>query len=247
MAVTAKLRWKRYVNELRFAHEELRFVKEISTEAAREFQAHYEEFCAKNNIDLRKLNENHAKKLQELYGDKAPDGANQDGQLNAGVDGALILHDEASAKSVNSDQQEEYPQQLGDYQMTQDEIEMHETFNKVFRKIAMVLHPDKLPADLSEEERNEKKQMFTDAKAALESRKYFILLDLAEKFKITIPRNYKQQIRWMKKELTELSADIQKNKNTYNYMFSECDDVTERDVVIMRFMAQIFGPEIFQN
>ncbi len=51
----------------------------------------------------------------------------------------------------------------------------------------------------------------------------------------------------MKKELTELSADIQKNKNTYNYMFSECDDVTERDVVIMRFMAQIFGPEIFQN
>ncbi len=89
--------------------------------------------------------------------------------------------------------------------------------------------------------------MFTDAKAALESRKYFILLDLAEKFKITIPRNYKQQIRWMKKELTELSADIQKNKNTYNYMFSECDDVTERDVVIMRFMAQIFGPEIFQN
>ena len=247
MAVTAKLRWKRYVNELRFAHEELRFVKEISTEAAREFQVHYEEFCAKNNIDLRKLNENHAKKLQELYGDKAPDGANQDGQLNAGVDGALVLHDDDSVKSVSSEQQEEYPQQLGDYQMTQDEIEMHETFNKVFRKIAMILHPDKLPPDLDEEERNEKKQMFTEAKAALESRKYFILLDLAEKFKITIPRNYKQQIRWMKKELGGLNEDIDKHKKTYNYMFSECESEDQKDVVIMRFMSHLFGPQIFQQ
>ena len=247
MAVTAKLRWKRYVNELRFAHEELRFVKEISTEAAREFQVHYEEFCAKNNIDLRKLNENHAKKLQELYGDKAPDGANQDAQLNAGVDGALVLHDEDSAKSVNSDQREEYSQQLGEYQMTQDEADMHETFNKVFRKIAMILHPDKLSADLSEEDRSAKKQLFTDAKAALENRKYFILLDLAEKFKITIPRNYKQQIRWMKKELIDLNEDIEKNKNTYNYMFSECESEDQKDVVIMRFMSHLFGPQIFQQ
>jgi len=73
------------------------------------------------------------------------------------------------------------------------------------------------------------------------------LLDLAEKFKITIPRNYKQQIRWMKKELGGLNEDIDKHKKTYNYMFSECESEDQKDVVIMRFMSHLFGPQIFQQ
>ena len=131
--------------------------------------------------------------------------------------------------------------------MTQDELELHEAFNKLFRKIALVLHPDKLSSQLSEPERIEKTQMFTDAKQALDKRKYFVLLDIAEKLKIATPRNYKQQIRWMKKELKILNQVIYKEKKTYNYVFSECEEDAEKDRVIKSFMKQVFGPQIFQQ
>ena len=131
--------------------------------------------------------------------------------------------------------------------MTQDELEIHETFNKLFRRIAMILHPDKLPRHLDAPERKEKTKLFTDAKEALEKRKYFTLLDTAERLKIATPRNYRQQIRWMKKELKILNDVIYKEKKTYYYVFSECEEITEKDRVIKRFMTQVFGPQIFQQ
>ncbi len=111
----------------------------------------------------------------------------------------------------------------------------------------MILHPDKLPRDMNITERKGKTKMFTDAKEALEKKRYFVLLDTAEKLKIATPRNYRQQIRWMKKEVKILNDVIHKEKKTYNYVFSECEEEAEKDQVIMRFMKQVFGPQIFQQ
>lgn len=246
MAVSAKLRWKRYINELRFVNEELDFVKEINRAASREFQAYYEDFCVANGIDLTELNKNNSDKIQKSYQNETDGGVNQDPQLDAGADGSLVVHKSSSEERINSDEQEGYPQQLGEYQMTQDELEIHEAFNKVFRKIALKLHPDKLDKSLSSAEREDKLNMFKEAKMALEERKYFIILDIAEKFNITTPRNYKQQIRWMKKETNKLNQELSKEKGTYNYIFSECDTADEKNDVIKRFMLQLFGPKIFQ-
>lgn len=247
MSASAKLRWKRYLNELRFAHEELQFVRDISKEASTEFQIHYEEFCVRKNIDLNALNQQNSSRIQGLYTKKARQDSNNNPQLEAQSDSALVLHSGILPEDISSAAEEDYPKQLGEYQMTQDESEIHETFNKLFRKIAMILHPDKLHKDLNTTEREEKTKMFTDAKEALEKKRYFVLLDTAEKLKIATPRNYRQQIRWMKKEVKILNDVIHKEKKTYNYVFSECEEEAEKDQVIMRFMKQVFGPQIFQQ
>ena len=117
----------------------------------------------------------------------------------------------------------------------------------MFRKIALLLHPDKLDKSLTDEERDVKLNMFKEAKTALEERKYFIILDIAEKFNITTPKNYKQQIRWMKKETGTLNEELSKEKNTYNYIFSECDSDREKDNIVKRFMSQLFGPQVFNK
>ena len=247
MAVSAKLRWKRYINELRFINEELDFVREINRAASREFQTHYEDFCAKSGLNLSELNKKNSDKIQQLYKDDTHDGAQQNPELNACTDSSLVIHNAPSEQQVNSDNTEEYPQQLGDYQMSTDEMEIHEAFNKVFRKIALILHPDKLNKNLTEEEKDDKLNMFKEAKTALEERKYFVILDIAEKFNITTPKNYKQQIRWMKKETNTLNQELSKEKDTYNYIFSECDSEHERDHIVKRFMSQLFGPQVFDK
>ena len=89
--------------------------------------------------------------------------------------------------------------------------------------------------------------MFKEARIALEERRYFIILDIAEKFNITTPKNYKQQIRWMKKETDTLARKLTKEKDTYNYIFSECESEAEKDYTVKRFMTQLFGPEVFNK
>ena len=192
MAISTKIRWKRYINELRFINEELDFVKEINKASSREFQAHYEDYCIKNELDLAELNKEHHDKINKLYQSKGtPQNNQQNPQLDANTDGSLVIHNASSEQQVNSDNQEEYPQQFGDYQMSKDEQEIHDIFNKVFRKIALLIHPDKLDKNLTVEERDVKLNMFKEARTALEERRYFIILDIAEKFNITTPKNYK--------------------------------------------------------
>lgn len=247
MSISAKLRWKRYVNELRFLHEEIELVGEIAHASGRDFQQHYEEYCARNNFDLAALNQQHSDRIKKLYQKKTGDqGADDRPQLDAGKDGSLILHEKSLQESISSEAPEQYADDLCDYQMTKDEAELHEVFNKLFRRLALVLHPDKLPPALTPQERNEKLKMFKEAKTALEERHYFVLVDLAEKFKISTPRNYAQQIRWMKKEIVILNQSLKQEKISYSYAFSECEEEHEKDALIKKFMMQIFGPQIFE-
>ena len=239
MSASTKIRWRRYLNELRHTHEEVEFIREIAKASANEFQKYYEEYCGRHEIDLNNLNKTHSARIEEAYSNRpTEEKPQQHGESQ------IVLHEgdtsEDESEQYSSDPKEEY-------KMTKDEQEIHDTFNKVFRKLAMILHPDKISKDVEQKEREEKLSMFKEAKLALEKRKYFVLLDLALKFDITPPRNYQQQIRWMKKEIDRMEEQIRKERATYNYSFSECETDDERDALIKNFMTQLFGPQIFSN
>ena len=77
-------------------------------------------------------------------------------------------------------------------------------------------------------------------KEALEEKRYFVLLDCADKYKIPLPKNYKQQTRWMRKEIDMVNHSIDGKTNSYNYLFAECESDEARDSLIHRFMQQVF-------
>jgi hypothetical protein len=212
VAVTDKLKWKKLVNQLRYTYDELDLVEEIASSTAAEFQAHYEGFCERNNINLKELNEKHADHLEEVYGTAAePD---EDG---------------------DEEKKEETPEEKADR-------EIHEIFSKLFKKIAFILHPDRLSSNdkLSDEEKDDMLETFKSVKDALEERRYFVLLDCAEKYKIPLPKNYKQQSPWMKKELEHTKEAVGSVTNSYNYKFADCDTDDCRDDLIRNFLEQLF-------
>ena len=121
-------------------------------------------------------------------------------------------------------------------------------FSKLFKKLAVVLHPDKLAnKDLTDEEKNDMLSMFNKAKWALEERKYFLLVDYAEKLKIPLPKNYKEQIFWMKEELITIQEKIKKEVMSYNYLFSESETVEAKDKLIEQFLGQLFQIKLTQE
>ncbi len=240
MSATLKMRWQRLVNKIAYLHEESELLDSIIKESGADFNEYYGDFCKKLEIDIKALNDENEERIRKAYGvgDEAS-GVEEATKALTDLRQQLVTYIEPTVYST-----EEEIEDTSEYQMTQDEKEIHESFNKLFRKIAMELHPDKLSKIKSEEERKEKVQKFNKVKQALDQKKYFVLLDVAKELNITTPRNYKQQIRWMKKEITKIEDSIEASKKTYNYLFSECDTEDEKDDLIVKFMKQLFGVNI---
>ena len=237
MGVATKLKWKRSINQLRFLHDEWELVNDISSEGALGFQSYYEEYCRDNNIDTHALNSQHADRVKDLFGKEEEPPEDPDEEEEIIPDGSLVLRDK-DKPDVEKDEK---------YELSQEEQELHDSFRKVFLKLAMVLHPDKLDDTLSEAEKDERMEMFQKVKDAFEERRYFILLDCASKYNIALPKNYEQQVKWMKQEIFDIENDIGRQKVTYNYSFAECETDDQRDALVRKFLRQVFGSDFTEN
>ncbi len=231
------IRWKRLINELKFLSEEIDLVDSIIYEYNKYFQEHYEKFCRDNNLDINKLNKENHQKISELYSHREQQNLDDTKQIEFDPE-----NDNANLPSAFANSPDR--KNKTDYEMSQEELQMHESFVKLFRALALKLHPDKLSSSLTSEERDDMIDMFNKAKQALDERKYFVLLDLASKFKIKSPKNYKQQIRWMKKELDMMNQQVSQKKTTYNYAFSECETDEQKDNLVRKFIKHLFNVNV---
>ena len=231
MSVSKKLKWRRCLSTLKYLYDELDYVNEVSREAAPEFEKFYRQFCAEKNVNIAELDRQHKERLDELYGRNtiADDSAHEQSEIDSIGDTSIVIH------KNNSKQEEEQ-----EYQMTADDIAIHEAFAKLFKKIALLIHPDKIDKNLPDDEIKSRISMFTKAKEALEDKKYYVLLDVAESFKITTPKNYDLQTRWMKREAQSVSLQIDGVKNTYNYTFGVAETEKEKENLIRKFLQQLF-------
>ena len=221
------LKWKRALNEIKFKHEELELIKEICQSHGVEFHMFMEEYCEQNGINLKKLNQEkgarEAKAKQEFQAIEE--------QQQEPPKGKMVVsenHFTENAPPVEEMFVEE-----------KDHDEMRHAFKDLFKKLALNLHPDRA-AGLTAEEREVRLSMFKDAKQALDNGDYFLLLEMSEKFNIRMPKNYKQQTRWMKARIKQLNQEIQAEKHTYNYVFSECETIDEKVKIVRNFLRQIF-------
>jgi len=233
MAASDIIKWKRLINKLIFLNEEIDLIDSIIYEYNKDFQDYYEDFCRKHNIDIHKLNQENHEKICKLYAvEEEPED-----ESNLIGDGEGVTSENSLSTFSNKPDKVENNK----YEMTQDELEMHEVFTRLFKSLALKLHPDKLSSSLTNEQRSDMINKFNEAKDALEERKYFVLLNLASQLKVKNPKNYKQQIRWMKKEVEIMSAKVEQMKNTYNYGFSECENEQQKDNLIKKFIKHLFN------
>ena len=87
---------------------------------------------------------------------------------------------------------------------------LHEYFHKLFKKLSLQLHPDRIENFTANDEY--KKQMswdFSNAKGALDRKNYFKLIQLAKKYNIYVTENYSLQIKWFKKEREVLLQSLE--------------------------------------
>jgi len=224
-----RLRWKQALNQYRFIKEEQEIVQSLGREAAPLFQQHYEGFLVRHDIDLEKLNQQNADRIQEAYNITESEW----GDVPAPAEGASCTQ----VMAATSTQEKTEEQQL-----SEDEHIIHQIFTKLFKTIAVKVHPDKINVyDYDFHEREQMTKDFRDANTALKDRNYFVLLDMAERLSIPLPKNYEQQTRWMKTEIRKAQDQLAAQKRTYNYLFAAAETDEEKDNVIRQFVQQLFG------
>jgi len=218
------LKWKRALNEIKFKHEELEIVKEISSTQGSQFGNELREYCAKNNIDLAALIAKREAREAKLNSRAIEDKSTEE-RVHSDLSLFLAQHTSAAPPEIPKD--------------AHDEEEMHKVFKDLFKKIALHLHPDRLQ-HLTEEERQVRLNMFKEARVSIDERNYFKLLDISERFNIKMPKNFKQQTRWMKGRIKELEREIAKEKTSYNYLIAEAETQEQKDQLYRNFIRQVF-------
>ena len=228
MSAVKNLRWKRSLSKLRFSYEELEYVEEVSAEAAIEFEKHYRKFCALNNVDIPALERENKERVENYFvQEQIPDKNEVENVISDSGDCSLTVYQ-------NNQQESE------EYQMTADDIAIHEAFSKLFKKLALKLHPDRINKFLPEDEKEIRAKEFKEANEAFDQKKYFFLLAIADKYRVSTPRNYDQQNRWMKRETEKIQGLISQKKNTYSYGFAEAETEEEKELLIRKFIFQLF-------
>ena len=215
---------------MEYLHEEYDLLQDITSTAGQEFEAYYRQFCAVNEIDVNKLNNDNKERLAELYG-KEPEE----------IDETPISEYTGSAAIVKLDYPEETPISEEPEDDTGMFKKLHENFHKLFKKLALQLHPDRIENYTSDTKHKQKLAWdFSAAKNALDKKNYFKLIQLAKKYNIYIPENYSLQIKWFRKERNTLRNSIEQVKITYNYRFAECETDEEKDEVVKKFIWHLF-------
>jgi hypothetical protein len=233
VSLSKKLKWKKSVNEFKFVTEELKLTKDIIRSVGAEFQEFYEKYLESKALDLHKLNQENKKRINAQERADSPEEEPPPCESSRCTD--LVVYKQIYSK-------EETEQAEAEYALTQDDIELHEAFAKLFKKIALELHPDKINVyDYDFMERQERSLDFKQANSALSDKQYFTLIEIAERYEISIPRNYSQQSRWMRREIKKIKHQINQQKQTYNYIFSEAETDEERTSIIQNFTEQMFG------
>ena len=228
MSAVKNLKWKRSLSTLRFSYEELQYIEEVSAEAAIEFEKYYRSFCAINNVDIAALEEQNKERVEQyIVQEQIPEKSEEENVNTDPDDGSLTIYQNTQEESE-------------DYQMTADEIAIHEAFSKLFKKLALKLHPDRINKFLPEDEKEIRAKEFKEANEAFDNKKYFFLLDIADKYRVSTPRNYDQQNRWMKRETEKIQGLISQKKNSYSYGFAEAETEEEKELLIRKFIFQLF-------
>jgi hypothetical protein len=117
--------------------------------------------------------------------------------------------------------------------------------NKIYKSVALSLHPDRLDnMGLSEEEYRKKESDFKTVAQSMEQGDWGTLIEASEELNIK-PKLSKELFRELEKEIEVLKVKIQTNECTYGWRFYNCGiDIKCCDELIKQSLKHLYNLEI---
>ncbi len=106
---------------------------------------------------------------------------------------------------------------------------------KLFRKIAIMTHPDKL-TKLDDYERERKTELFLKAREAAEAGKWFALVETANALDIQTPKPDEEQIGLLNSESEIIDKDIENIEASYAWIMYNLETDEQRKLLMTTYL-----------
>ena len=117
---------------------------------------------------------------------------------------------------------------------------------KLFRKIAIMTHPDKL-TKLDDYERERKTELFLKAREAAEAGKWFALVDTANALGIKTPEPDEEQLGLLENESENVDKEIKNIEASYAWVMYNLETDEQRKMLMTAYLKNLgvhFGKDI---
>jgi hypothetical protein len=108
----------------------------------------------------------------------------------------------------------------------------------VYKSVARKLHPDLL--DSSDPRFEEYENDFKKASSANEEGRWGELFDIVDKHGISL-KSYKEAIECLRFDIKRVKEDLEKEKSTYSWLYSEAESAEQRVGIVKRFLKHLYG------
>lgn len=205
-----ELEYKRLLSELTFRNEELGYIEDSMQDIHVAFELYYSEFLEENNLTKQELEESKTKKFQDFKKEMETKMPETD------ETGIVVME-----------------------KKTDEYLEAKTTFSKMYKKIVMKCHPDKLSLDDDVEYFNKMNRLFKSATYAYDKGKWSKLIKVAKELGIK-PSNYKKANGYLRREVKQVNGKIDKHKSTFGWKLYQAEENKDKDKVIKDFIYTLF-------
>jgi hypothetical protein len=117
-----------------------------------------------------------------------------------------------------------------------DNPNISDKLKKLYKRIALITHPDRHPEYLSKDKRKEMIDIYNRSSNAIRENDLFSLLDAASELYLDLPKLEKKDIKNIKKKCSELEKNIKEMKNTYPWVWGEQEHPARKECIINSFI-----------
>ena len=115
---------------------------------------------------------------------------------------------------------------------------------KLYKKIALQTHPDKLEKlDIDEDEKFKREKIFKDAASCLKNKQYELLLDFADDLDIEIEIADKHCLEIIEKAIQRLSENMETHQKLVPWVWGELNEVVQR-IDLIFYIWESIGEKI---
>jgi len=124
----------------------------------------------------------------------------------------------------------------GDIDFNIEDVETQsDHIKKLFRKIAIMTHPDKL-TKLDDYERERKTELFLKAREAAEAGKWFALVDTANALGIKTPEPDEEQLGLLENESESVDKEIKNIESSYAWIMYNLETDEQRKLLMTTYL-----------
>ena len=158
-------------------------------------------------------------------------------RFETGRDKKIVEESEAqeiakSERSFEKEQERIEKEKEKNREEHKDVLPEDKDLRKLFKKIALKTHPDKL-LNMDEDEAEHRTELYKDATAAAEGGDGMALLEIAYELGIKVKIDPEKETEWLNRKIEMLKQNISEMKSTAEWIWSHSDGAERRRVESM--------------